>query len=48
MLLVAFLAGVVVGLLLAEFYPRRDREFREYLRREYGTKPAKAEEADHR
>lgn len=32
-----FLVGVAVGLLVAEFYPKRDAIFREYLRREYGN-----------
>lgn len=33
-----FLAGVAVGLLVAEIYPKRDAVFREYLKREYGAK----------
>lgn len=38
-LLAAFLAGVMAGLLIARFYPKpHDTEFREYLKREYGTK----------
>ena len=37
--LVSFLVGLVVGLLVARLYPKHhDAEFREYLRREYGTK----------
>lgn len=32
-----FLVGVAVGLLVAEFYPKHDAVFREYLRKEYGT-----------
>jgi uncharacterized protein YneF (UPF0154 family) len=36
---VVFLAGFVVGLLVAEFNFSRDAAFREYLRREYGSKP---------
>lgn len=34
-----FVAGIAVGLLIAEFYPKPDdAAFKEYLRREYGRK----------
>jgi len=36
--IVLFLAGIAVGLLIAEFYPKHDAAFKEYLRREYGQK----------
>ena len=36
---ILFLVGVTVGACLAGLYPKQhDAEFREYLRREYGTK----------